>query len=203
LQRLHPIGSGFAGFWYHLGFFTSQEANFDRYDYYCYSSGCLSLVIAHLNTSVDSAYDACQEIQIGWLNGTLSRYDLVNHFLEKLVPESKIDGAGWQAFLSRLNILVTTAGRGAEVLKARDRDDLVDLLVKTTWIPLVTGNGILQKDGEHYLDGGFSRVLHPPCHQKVQVPNTFATAVYTLHPGLDREAAFDLWHLGRSAEALS
>lgn len=171
--------------------------DFANYDFYCYSSGCLSLVLAYLNTTVDDAFGTCRGIQKGWLNGSLSRYQIVDYFLEDLVP--KADSSRLQLLLPHLNILLTTATNGVQVGQATNHEELVDLLVKTTWIPLVTGNGILRQDGESYIDGGFSRVLHPPCEHTARVPVTWDTYVNSLNPGFGRETAFGLWQMGKDA----
>lgn len=189
-------GAGFSGFWYHMGLWASSRALMDDYDYYCYSSGCLSLLLAFMNTTVDTAYSTSLSIQEAWMDGNMTRYDMVDSFLEDLVAEDAADRI--EHFLPRLTILLTTAGNGVEMRKASDRQELVDLLIKTTWIPLFTGNGILQKDGEAYLDGGFSRVLHPPCEFTARVPVTFNTFIHSLNPGLRRETVFELYEMGRA-----
>lgn len=191
-------GSGFSGFWYHLGLFQSLSHDLGAYDYYCYSSGCLSLVLAFLNTTVDETVDACYGIQDSWLKGELSRFNMVVQLLDQLVTDKHVDGI--VDFLHRLNIIVTTISHGVQIMKPSNRDDLVDLLVKTTWIPIVTGPGILRKGNEHFLDGGFSRVLHPPCNQTVWVPTTWTTFVHSLNPGLSRETVHRLWEMGNLAD---
>lgn len=35
-------GSGFSGFWFHLGVLQKLSHKLHDYDFYCYSSGCLS-----------------------------------------------------------------------------------------------------------------------------------------------------------------
>lgn len=193
-------GGGFTGFWYHLGLFQGMD-DFEKYDYYCYSSGCLSLVLTHMNKTVDEVFEAGQSIQTRWMGGNLSRYDMVDDFVSQLIPEEDFDRI--EPFLSRLNILVTTVSDGAEASKADDYDSLVDLLIKTTWIPLVTGNGILRKGEGMYIDGGFSRTIHPRCDRAVRVPVTWNTFVHSLNPGFGRETVYELWDIGQSAAAAS
>jgi hypothetical protein len=112
----------------------------------------------------------------------------------------------FEDFLSRLHILVTSASDGVEVMVARDRESLVDLLIKTTYIPFVTGDSIAilrnQSDDamQYYLDGGFSRALHPECQHRVpSVPLSLSSVVYTLHPGMEKQTAYGLWEMGRTA----
>jgi len=189
-------GGGFSGFWYHLGFL--QEGIDEEHRYYCYSSGCLSLLLAHLNTTVDDVFDATYDIQLRWRNGNLTRYDMVEEFLELLVPRHYYDLV--ERFLPRMNVLLTTASTGVKVSNAAvDYNELVTLLVQTTFIPKATGKGwyFEGRDGERYLDGGFSRRLHPVCDYTVRVPMTWDTTIHTLNPGFGRETAFELWEFGR------
>ncbi|GKY93911.1 hypothetical protein MPSEU_000358000 [Mayamaea pseudoterrestris] len=198
-SSVYVPGSGFSGFWYHLGLFQGLDQELTSYNYYCYSSGCLSLVLAFLNTTIDETVDACYEIQNGWMQGELSRFDMVNHFLNRLVTPTDVNRI--EHVLHQLNIIVTTASRGVEIVQPSNRSDLIDLLIKTTWIPIVTGQGVaLEQDGERYLDGGFSRVLHPPCNHSVWVPTTWTTFVHSLNPGLGREAVYQLFEMGKSAD---
>jgi len=152
-----------------------------------------------MNTSADAVFDVTFDIQSRWLNGTLSRYEMVNDFLEQLVPRGEFSTL--EPFLPRLNIIVTTASDGALTENAADYDTLVDLLVRTTWIPMVTGKGILREGREMYLDGGFSRTIHPPCDSTVRVPITWSTFVNTLNPGFGLETALQLFQMGREATA--
>jgi hypothetical protein len=195
---LDLAGAGFSGFWYHLGLFQSVP-NLKDYDYYCYSSGCLSLLLAFLNTTVDSAYETCSSIQTSSLAGNLSQYELVDYFLDEFAPES-VESAVLEDFLPRLNVLVTTANAGVEIQTPTNRRELVDLLVKTTWIPFVTGRGVMVDDDGHYLDGGFSRVLHPKCDHEVYVPVTWNTFIHTLNPGFDRRLVNEFWEMGQATE---
>lgn len=191
------LGGGFSGFWYHLGLFQGVS-NLADYDYYCYSSGCLSLVLALLNTTVDAAFSACADAQRDWLDGQISRFELVDNILDKLVLE--VEPHRLEPHLPRLNIIVSTTKDGAQVHQASNRDELMDLLIKTTWIPLVTGQGILNVDNERYLDGGFSRVLHPPCQHTAAVPITWDTLVHAFNPGFGRETTFSLYAMGQAAD---
>jgi hypothetical protein len=193
----------------------------DNTQFYCYSSGCLSLVFAFLNASLHSTFDACQDIQHRLFNGTLRRSDMVEHLLHRVMPNPTSsnssdanatianlhsDEVGFHDFLSRVHILVTSASDGVRAAKADSHPSLVDLLVKTTYIPFVTGDAValLQPHSDsgvdYYLDGGFSRALHPGCqHQVPSVPLTVSSFMYTLHPGMDKRTAYELWELGRAA----
>jgi hypothetical protein len=184
-------GAGFSGFWYHLGLLQGSP-NLHQQDFYCYSSGCLSLVLAFLNSTVDNTYDTSYSIQQAWLQGNITRYDMVDWFLQDVVfPVYEMN------FLPRIHVLVTTASQGVHIETASSLEELKDLLIKTTWIPYVTGEGVMSGEEDYYLDGGFSRVLHPTCETNLRVPVTWKTTIHTLDPGFDRETALDFWRMGR------
>lgn len=104
-------GAGFAGFWYHFGFFTQQQhhnlqyntfprknhstiGRNIRYDlvensnntYYCYSSGCLGYVLAAASVNVERVLTAAERVQKLWLEGKIHRYDVVSDFLKEILP---------------------------------------------------------------------------------------------------------------------
>jgi hypothetical protein len=196
---MHSTGAGFSGFWYHLGLLQNLP-DLKDYDYYCYSSGCLSLLLAFLNTTVDSAYETGSFIQTSCQTGAMRQYEMVDYFLDDLVPAHVDD---LEDILPHLNIIVTTLSHGVQIQTPSNRSELVDLLVKTTWIPFVTGRGIMtDTDGGQFLDGGFSRVLHPVCDHSMHVPLTWDTFLHTLNPGLDRKLVYKLWALGQAVQEL-
>lgn len=205
----HPTGAGFTGFWYHLGLFERLDHDRGGYDYYCYSSGCLSLVLSFLNTTVDEAYGACHALQTDWRRGNRSRFDLVPALLDRLLAAPRAEVL-LRPRLPRLHVLLTSARRGLAVRRPTDAAELRELLLRTTWIPAVTGRGVRRgvggdgawgedDDGDAYLDGGFSRVLHPPCRHTVRVPADWTSFLHGLNPGLGRDAVYELWEMGRRA----
>ena len=105
------IGAGFAGFWYHFGYFTEQNhpsrvygtfqqtnhsqtgqsmpfevVKTNNNTYYCYSSGCLGYVLAAASVNVETVLTAAQRVQQLWLNGQIHRYDVVPNFLQEVLP---------------------------------------------------------------------------------------------------------------------
>lgn len=113
---------------------------------------------------------------------------MVNCFLKELIPFD---------FLPRLNVLVTSIRDGVQVSSPQNHSELVGALVKTTWIPFVTGSTLHK---EQFLDGGYSRVLHPPCNYSVWVPTTFDVTIHTLNPGFGRSKVDEFFEMGRSAK---
>ena len=152
-------GGGFSGFWWHLGALDAmvsssseeEESLVDdplQYEYYCYSSGCLSLFVALMQVAnLDATLDTCFNIQAQWESGNITTYDMVDQFVEELILTSgtgDVDDPQRQRqqqrrmfeILNRVNILVTTpyGTHGVVSTKATNQTELRSLLVKTTWM---------------------------------------------------------------------
>ena len=215
---IQQTGAGFSGFWYHLGLFQSMPTDtLYQYDYYCYSSACLSVILGFLQTPVEHAYNTCHAIQHEWYHqGTLSTYDMVDEFLRRLVPTNEEQLEPW---LSRIHILSTHVERGVDIQQPTNRHELVQLIRQTTWIPFLTGQewrfqvssdtnrSSLSKDnsssadatsGGGYLDGYFSVPWHPPCQYTAQVPFTWDLYLNSLNPAVGREKVFCFVHHGQA-----
>ena len=105
------------------------------------------------------------------------------------------------SFLPRIKVLVTTvSGKGFRVEEATDRQHLKELIIRTTWVPYLTGWGFLSDEhtDEIYLDGGFSRMLHPKCESSLHLPLIWETLIHTFSPGLDSRQVRHLWEAGYS-----
>lgn len=175
--------------------------------------------MAAMNVSIDDAAAIAYGVQHAWLAGNMSRFDIVDYFLmDMLGEEDSYEEQRLENFLPRLKILVTSKGKGVEIVQPATRSDLQYALRQTTWIPFVTGDGVMRPSenynstgsrsvesctvtnddaDEFYIDGGFSRVLHPVCEFDLRVPNTWVNMLYTLHPGLSREQVHLLWESGQ------
>jgi hypothetical protein len=161
------IGGGFSGFWFHLGFFHSIP-NLGDYDFYCFSSGCLSkcshsfwigpsvvairlsyltmysqnaglktpmlligILLAFTDRTVDEVLDAGFLSQELMLAGNLTRFDVVERFVDEMLSKSSTP---LDEFLPRLKILVTTVSEGYQIANPSNYDELKDAIVKTTWV---------------------------------------------------------------------
>lgn len=130
------------------------------------------------------------------------------------------------SILPNIKILVTSQRDGHQVRQPQNRTDLKDLLIKTTWVwvvlvlewlcclfcpstqpspifyalylvsPYLTGWGFLLEEDDIYLDGGFSRLLHPPCEFRLDLPLIWETVIHTFSPGLTRDQVGQLWRAG-------
>lgn len=219
------IGAGFSGFWYHLGLFSSLSSSasdaFLDFDYYCYSSACLSLVFGYLRMPVDHVFAATRDIQEEWLRGDLSSYDMVDEFvarrlLHRLDQDDDRGEALLAPLLTRLHVLSTSldatgAVVTAEVFSPSNVTELVAAIKRTTWIPFLTGRGWFLRDndnsssnsagGRSYLDGYFSVPLHPPCRFAARVPFSWSTYMHSLNPGMGQETVYDLFAQGQGRVA--
>lgn len=86
--------------------------------------------MAIMNMTLEDATDTAHAIQSSWMNGTISRYDLVDHFLDDLLHDSM----EINLFLDRLHILVTSTKDGVAVERASNSTHLKELLLKTTYM---------------------------------------------------------------------
>jgi hypothetical protein len=87
-----------------------------------------------MNTTVDEVFKSGFAVQDAWNYGSLNRFELVDKFFDDIVPTSDLTVSSLEDFLPRLNILVTTLGEGVRITQATNRDELKDLIVKTTWV---------------------------------------------------------------------
>ena len=131
------------------------------------------------------------------MSGNHSRYELVGHFFERLVPSDLDEDIEMIRYsIPRIKVLVTTAYGGLQVLEASSRQELKDSILKTTFVPFLTGWGFsTHLDG---LDGGFSRALHPRCTMDLYLPMIWETVAYVFSPGLSEEQVQQLYRTGNS-----
>lgn len=101
------------------------------YEFLKYSTAALSSLMA---LSFDQTADAAFDAQDVWIEGSVSRFDIVPHFFDKLVSDDPKSARRLQQILPRLKILVTTQKDGHQVHEATNREELKDLITKTTWM---------------------------------------------------------------------
>jgi hypothetical protein len=152
-----------------------------------------------MNKSLSEVSNAAFAVQDSWIGGNRSRFELVDYFFDALVPFDFDDDVHMvQHSLPRIKVLVTTMSGGVQIFEPTNRQELKDSMIKTTWIPYVTGWGFLseRENDDIYFDGGFSRVLHPECETNLHLPLIWDTLVHTFSPSLSREQVRRLWHAG-------
>jgi len=88
--------------------------------------------LALTNVTVEKALERSISVQNTWKTGNISRYDIVDSFLDELLPPNEYEEM--HVLLDRVNILVTTVGEGATVNRATSHEELRELLIRTTWM---------------------------------------------------------------------
>lgn len=88
-----------------------------------------------MNLTLDETADAAFHAQTMWQSGNVSRFELVDHFFEALLPHDETAPTDeLERILPNLKILVTSQRDGHQVREARNRTELKNLLIKTTWV---------------------------------------------------------------------
>jgi len=204
LKGLMPVndavfvpGAGFSGFWYSFGRIQSL-ADAESRDYYCFSAGCLAVSARYLGKGFDDVAESALRIQSSWRNGDLSRYSVATEFVDELldINGTEVLGIGSgeeETWLEHVNVLTTTWYGGVKISKAKDRRELRELLLKTSFIPFATGWGG-NRDGE--LDGGFSLLFHPRCKHGIYLPPTFDMIVNILNVNMGFDTVERLYSKG-------
>lgn len=90
--------------------------------------------MAFMNTTLESATNHAHSIQSSWMAGDISRYDLVDQFIDNILLSNDNEVIDLAHFLDRLHILVTTTKHGVAVEKATNTTQLKELLLKTTYM---------------------------------------------------------------------
>eukprot|EP00980_Cylindrotheca_fusiformis_P014413 scaffold3840_cov129-Cylindrotheca_fusiformis.AAC.9 len=178
-------GGGFSGFWYMLGKLYKLREEEQTENYVCYSAGCLGAVSVVANRSFEELFDSAVSIQNKWKNGSLSRFDALETFVDDLIGRnSTLDVTA----LSHIHILTsepTRFGWEMHVNTPVDVEHLRMLLIQTAWIPFVTGKHFWHSTG--HLDGGFSRLQHPTCRHHISLPWNLRLLMNCLNINMGKE----------------
>jgi hypothetical protein len=119
-----------------------------------------------MNRTLDETANAAFHTQSLWLSGNLTRFELVDAFVEELLPlHDESVTSNLDRFLPRLNVLVTTGRDGYRVIQSNSRAELKDVLLKTTWVYVVLTDC---NECGYMLDG--YTVFSRPCPLHVAVP---------------------------------
>jgi len=133
--------------------------------YTCYSGGCFAALTHMLGIPLERVLDVGVKIQGSWMSGEVSRFDVVKHFLEEILPSFPNSNSTSSNYnFEPLNIITTGTTGKPITSKPKDVAEVHDLLIKTSWIPLITGNSIFY-DGQ--IDGFLSSHSHPSFAEEV------------------------------------
>ncbi len=120
---------GISGFWYTL----SKLQNFKNEEYFCASSGCLSVVAKDLN--INDVYNIAKKTKDKYNSFT----DIKNDFIDKLIVN-----------VHKLpNVTIVTMNNLGYCIerKPKNKKELKTLLIKTTDVPILTKNTFREIDG--------------------------------------------------------
>lgn len=216
---IHVAGGGFSGFWYTLGRLQSiNDPINDKNDYYCYSAGCLAVIVSLSNISMEHIRETAFNIQNQWQNNIINRYDIVEIFINELfscsnnnngknnntvcemIDDKLIHPFENKSILRKVNV-ITTQVKGPYwwsilqpvIRKANNINDLKHMLLQTTWIPFATGN---QLSLNGHLDGAISSYLHPVCEYHLGLTTDIELMKNVININLGREEVESLWNKG-------
>ncbi len=83
------------------------------------------------NTSLDDAMSSTFGIQQAWQNGEISRFEIVENFVNNFLS---VENRLLTGVFERVHVLVTTAKGGLTIGQANSTSELKDLLIKTTYM---------------------------------------------------------------------
>jgi hypothetical protein len=151
-----------------------------------------------MNKSLEEVSEAAFAAQNAWTSGNRSRFELVDYFFDSLVQSEAEYELELERAIPRIKVLVTNLSGGFEVVEATNRKELKDSIIKTTWVPYLTGWGLPRDSNDvvPYVDGGFSRLWHPQCETRLDLPLIWETLVHTFNPALDNSQVQRLWMAG-------
>jgi len=205
LKGLMPVhnatyvpGAGFSGFWYSFGRISNLPNNLDR-DYLCFSAGCLVVSSVFLGKDYTAVAQSAVDIQRRWKDGKISQYDVASIFVDDLLdltgkPGNRLLQDEW---LKQVYVLTSSWYTGANMKVAKNRGELRELLVQTSFIPFATGFGF---NHEGSNDGGFSLLFHPRCEDNVMLPLTFQMFANILNVNMSMETVSELYDVGFQEE---
>lgn len=207
-QAVYAPGAGFSGFWFTLGRLQSIPDLSER-SFYCFSAGCIGVVAALGNHSMEEIYEKAYDAQTKWKGGHISRHDIVEYFLNDLLYGNPLANASSPpqidaSVLHKVNI-ITTARVGAFGLKTEIRtptnlEELHEMLLQTTWIPFAVGSQLWHygADGVAHMDGAFLAFTHPRCGTNLGLANDLDLILNILNVNLGRDKVEKLWNAGLS-----
>mmetsp|Transcript_32311 Transcript_32311/g.45949 ORF Transcript_32311/g.45949 Transcript_32311/m.45949 type:complete len:416 (+) Transcript_32311:121-1368(+) len=194
-------GGGFSGYWYSIGYLRAFP-DLESKSFYCYSSGCLSVVAALSNYSIETNYAIASGAQGRWRNGSIARTDVVTDFVENLVREdTPLFRKPW--LLSHINIITAVrdgqVGMKSKVRSPSNSAELKEWLIESAWIPVVLGKRLWHLDSfshDYHMDGAFSLQDHPICAHTVALPWDWDMQINALNVNLGRSKVEKFWNLG-------
>ena len=193
---MYVAGGGFSGLCFIHGRLTTLEDPLEQ-NYVCYSAGCVSVFATLCNYTYQELHVVSQQVQQDWRDGKLSRYNMVEQFLDYMLEHAPSEEHHLERILSTVHIMTSipsTHGFQAVMTTPGTKAELKTLLLQTTWIPTVTGSHFAYKG---HLDGFFSRAQHPQCQHQLGIPPWPKILANVLNVNIDPDTVETLWTMGR------
>ncbi|KAI2501414.1 hypothetical protein MHU86_13081 [Fragilaria crotonensis] len=118
-NSVYVSGGGFTGFWFSIGRLQSVENPASK-NYYCYSAGCLAVVAALSNSTLEQMSDLSFGVQKRWQTGETKHHGVVTDFLDKLVVTPNVQTLLRNEELAKIHI-ITAVKNGWYGLKSSIR----------------------------------------------------------------------------------
>ena len=184
--------------------------------YHCFSAGCLGVVSILQNYTFDNVFDMALASRLRWKKGVISRYQVVEDFIDQILNIPTIESPRNETFehktritsgaLSRIHVITTRLNFRLlntfepVLTNPSNLSELKTLLLQTSFIPYVTGDGFWYKNNQSlqdkHLDGAFSSSQHDKCQSHLSLPFESKLLWNTLNIDLLREDAQLLWQMG-------
>ena len=143
-------GGGFASMWYNLGFLKRMDLTANTTDtFYCYSAGTISMVLHLSGLPVDDILDVCDGIDKK-ANFNIMLTELFQACLPEDIHERL--NAGNYIF-----VLGKPWFRSEEKTRWSSKDDVIDSVLKSCYIPFLSGPSIFYKG--QYIDGSLTYAI--------------------------------------------
>jgi hypothetical protein len=208
-NSVYVTGGGFSGFWFTLGRLQGVLSDHSEpKQLYCYSSGCLALVAALSRYSMEEMWNIAYNVQNQWKQGRISRYDVVESFVDDLLyGTARNVSDSSEPASSRLRPLdlsslkvITTKNDGwlrvkTSIRSAESVSELRTMLLQTTWIPFAIGNGLWYNG---HMDGAFTTPFHPAADVTVGLELDWDLYANVLNVNLGRDKVEKFWNKGKA-----
>lgn len=140
-------GGGFASMWYNLGVLKRMDSTAVSTDtFYCYSAGTISMVLHLSSLHIDDILDVCDQID------NKAKFNIMlTELFQTCLPEDIHErlNAGNYIF-----VLGKPWFRSEERTRWSSKEDVIDSVLKSCYIPFLSGSSIFYKD--QYIDGSLT-----------------------------------------------
>ena len=149
---------GYSGFWYFYGI-LQKEYKLDK-DLYCYSAGCLAIIASIPHNNYNYIKNTVNNLKINYNDNKINRFDIRNQFISKI--SENIVGIEYY----NINILTSNYFGNCNIIKPKNKKELVNALNYTSSIPFITNNLNLDEN----IDGFLCLNKYPVCKEKITIP---------------------------------